>query len=209
MEFRLDTQEKHRRVVSTLVTSLKQYRNWYLDLSNERNVRDKRFTSFEDLKQLRDDVKRIDPARLVTASSGSDISRDELRDYLQKAQVDFITPHRPRDPNSPKHTEEITRQLLAWMKEFGRVVPVHYQEPFRRGYTDWQPKAEDFVADVVGAKIGGAAGWCFHNGSQRKAPDAKPLRSFDLREKRLFDQLDAEERKAIEQLRAKLKLSAD
>src|SRR5438445_6133456 len=93
---RLDTQEKHRRVVATLVTLLKAYRNWYLDLSNERNVRDKRFTSFDDLRQLLDDVKRIDPQRLVTASSGNDISRDELREYVQKGQVDFITPHRPR-----------------------------------------------------------------------------------------------------------------
>ena len=152
----------------------------------------------------RDDVKRIDSARPVTASSGSDISRDELREYLQKAQVDFITPHRPRDPKSPSHTEETTRQLLGWMKELGRVVPVHYQEPFRRGYTDWQPKAEDFVADAVGAKAGGAAGWCFHNGSQRKASESKPRRSFDLRENRLFDQLDPEERNALDQLQLKL-----
>jgi len=157
-----------------------------------------------DLKQLRDEVKRIDLKRLVTASSGNDITRDELRDYLQKAQVDFVTPHRPRDPKSASHTEEITWQLLVWMKELGRVVPVHYQEPFRRGYTDWQPKADDFVADALAAKAGGAAGWCFHSGSQRGDPDGKPRRSFDLRDKRLFDQLDQEERKAIGQLQVKL-----
>ena len=201
---RLDNLEKHRRVVITLVSSFKPYRNWYLDLSNERDVRDKRFTSFDDLKQLRDELKRIDPERLVTASSGSDISRDELRDYLLKAQVDFVTPHRPRDPKSASHTPQTTRQLLEWMKEFGRVVPVHYQEPFRRGYTDWQPKAEDFVTDAVAAKTGGAAGWCFHNGSQRRARDGQPRRSFDLREKRLFDQLDPEERNALDQLKPKL-----
>ena len=198
---RLDTQEKHRRVVRTLVTALKPYRNWYLDLSNERNVRDKRFTSFEELKQLRADVKQNDPARLVTASSGSDIGRDELREYLQTAQVDFITPHRPRDARSPGQTEEKSRQLLQWMKQHGRVVPVHYQEPFRRGYTAWQPKAADYVTDALGAKAGGAAGWCFHNGAERRGPDSRPRRSFDLREKRLFDQLDEEERKAIELLR--------
>jgi hypothetical protein len=198
---RVNTQEKHRRVVATLITMLKPYRNWYVDLSNERDVRDKRFTSFADLNELRRDVKRIDPARLVTASSGSDIGRTELAEYLNTAEVDFITPHRPRDENSAGQTEEKTGQLLAWMKSLGRVVPVHYQEPFRRGYTDWQPKAEDFVTDALGAKAGGAAGWCFHNGAQRRAPDGKPQRSFDLREKRLFDQLDAEELKALEQLR--------
>jgi hypothetical protein len=44
---------------------------------------------------------------------------------------------------------------------------------------------------------GGAAGWCFHNGGQRAKPDRQPSRSFDLREKRLMDQLDEEEMKAV------------
>ena len=81
------------------------------------------------------------------------------------------------------------------------MVPVHYQEPFRRGYGKWNPKAEDFVADLCGALAGGAAGWCFHNGAEHDASDSQPRRSFDLRVKRLFDQLDDEERKAIELLR--------
>src|SRR3954466_6164944 len=70
---RLDNQEKHRRVVATLVGELKPFRNWYLDLSNERNIRDQRHTSIEELKQLREDVRQQDPLRLVTASSGTDI----------------------------------------------------------------------------------------------------------------------------------------
>ncbi len=86
------------------------------------------------------------------------------------------------------------------MKEIGRVVPVHYQEPLRRGYAKWIPTAPDFVTDLRGAIAGGAAGWCFHNGAERGTPDSQPRRSFDLSEKRLFDQLDPEERKAIEQL---------
>ncbi len=197
---RLDSQQKHRRVAATLVTHLKPFRNWYLDLSNERNIRDKRHTSIEELKQLREDVKGADPLRLVTASSGTDIRHDELRDYLERAQLDFVCPHRGRSPKSPGETEENARKLLSWMKEFGRVVPVHYQEPFRRGYTDWEPKVGDFVTDVLGAKAGGAAGWCFHNGSEKRGPEGQPRRSFDLRAKRLFDQLDPEERKAIERL---------
>jgi hypothetical protein len=199
---RVDSLEKHLRVVATLVTALKPYHNWYLDLSNERDVRDKRFTSFDDLKQLRDELKRLDPGRLVTASSGSDVSHNELRGYIQTAQLDFICPHRPRSPKSAAETERKTRELFDWMNELGRVVPIHYQEPFRRGYTDWQPKAQDFVADAVAAKKGGAAGWCFHNGSERRSPEQKPRRSFDLREKRLFDQLDSEELAAVKQLQS-------
>jgi hypothetical protein len=80
------------------------------------------------------------------------------------------------------------------MEKLGRIVPVHYQEPFRRGYATWDPRATDFLADLRGAVAGGAAGWCFHNGAQRNAPNEQPRRSFDLRAQRLFDQLDAEER---------------
>ena len=194
---RLQTLEAHSRAVETVITALKPWRNWYLDLSNERNIRDMRFASFEDLKALRELVKPLYPQLLITASQGGDVSQDEMRKYLEIAQVDFITPHRPRDARSPAQTDANARELLAWMNSLGRVVPVHYQEPFRRGYASWNPQANDFVRDLQAAKAGGAAGWCFHNGDQRTAPDGQPRRSFDLRERRLFDQLDAEERKAV------------
>ena len=77
---------------------------------------------------------------------------------------------------------------------------VHYQEPFRRGFGKWEPTATDFVADARNARTSGAAGWCFHNGDQRNRADGIPRRSFDLREW-LFDQLDEEERKAIDGLK--------
>lgn len=194
----LPTLEAHRRAVETVVTALKPYRNWYLDLGNERNVRDQRFVSFAELKQLRDDVKRLDSRRLVTASQGdSDINRDDLRDYLLKVQVDFLTPHRPRHAEALTQTKKITEDYLKAANELGRVVPVHYQEPLRIGWTKWQPKAKDFVTDLSGARAGGAAGWCFHNGNQVGRSDGNPRRSFDLREQRLFDQLDEEERKVL------------
>lgn len=197
---RLGSLNAHFHVLNTLLKALRPYRNWYLDLANERNIHDTRYCSFEELKQLRDEVKRLDPKRLVTASQGGDIGREELQNYLRTAQVDFIAPHRPRSADSAGRTEAVTRQLLLWMEELGRVVPVHYQEPFRRGYTDWQPKAEDFAADARAARLGGAAGWCLHNGSEKAGTENRPRRSFDLRTQRLFDQLDPEERKAIELL---------
>jgi CubicO group peptidase (beta-lactamase class C family) len=199
---RLQTLEAHRRAVETVIAALKPWGNWYLDLSNERNIRDTRFTSFEDLKALREFAGQLDPGLLVTASQGGDISRDELRSYLEVAQVDFVTPHRPRDDESPGRTAATTKELVEWMKVIGRVVPVHYQEPFRRGYGKWSPQAEDFVRDLQAAKAGGAAGWCFHNGDQRGVTNGQPRRSFDLREQRLFDQLDDAERKAVELLKS-------
>jgi hypothetical protein len=195
---RLKAHADHRRAVETLVTALKSFPNWYLDLSNERNIRDPRYTSFEELKALRARVRELDPTRLVTASHGGDIDRDELRDYLQVAEVDFLTPHRPRGPESAAQTAAKSREYLGWMRELGRVVPLHYQEPFRRGYAAWQPQAEDYRTDLDGARAGAAAGWCFHNGDQKDGPAGAPRRSFDLSQKSLFDQLDADENRALE-----------
>jgi outer membrane protein assembly factor BamB len=194
---RLQTLEAHRRAVETLVTGLRSHRNWYLDLANERNIKDKRFTSFADLKELRELVRRLDPHRLVTASHAGDISRTDLGEYLRTVGADLLSPHRPRTADSPEQTEARSKEYLAWMKELGREVPLHYQEPFRRDFGGWQPRAEDYATDLKGALAGGAAGWCWHNGDNRAAKDGRPRRSFDLREKRLFEQLDEEEGKAL------------
>ena len=188
--------------METLVTALKSHRNWYLDLANEHEVGDARFVPAAELKTLRESVRRLDPARLVTASfSGDELDEQELRQVFIGAGLDFFTPHRPRAAASPRQTEAQTRAVLAALARLGHPAPVHYQEPFRRGYGDWQPAAEDFLTDLRGAMAGGAAGWCFHNGSQNKSPGNQPRRSFDLRAKRLFDQLDTEELKFIARAR--------
>lgn len=196
----LKTLEAHERAVRSIVTALKPYSNWYLDLANERDVGDSRFVSFKDLKQMRETAKVLYPDLLVTASAGNDISRDDLGSYLNLVEVDFISPHRPRTAESASQTATKTREYLTWMKSLEKVVPVHYQEPFRRGYSNWQPIKKDYMTDLLGAKKAGAAGWCFHNGDQRADPKLKPGRSFDLHEKRLFDQLDAEELLTIHSL---------
>jgi len=198
---RLQTLAAHLRAVETLVAALKSHRNWYLDLSNERNVRDKRFTSFEDLKILRQRVRELDPDRLVTASHAGDLTRDDVREYLQNVGVDFLAPHRPRDAGSTIETTRQTKFYLDAAKELGHVAPVHYQEPFRRGYGKHEPGAGEFITDAHNAKVGGAAGWCLHNGDTRAAADGRPRRSFDLRDTRLFDALDPEERKAVDGLK--------
>jgi len=199
---RLQTLEAHARAVRAIVQALRAYQNWYLDLGNERNIQDSRFVSFDELKALREEVKRIDPKRLVTASHAGDVSQNELRDYILTVQVDFVAIHRPRNPQSPKQTAERTRQLVKWMGELGQIVPIHFQEPFRRGFTrGWEPTAEDFLTDLKGAIEGGAAGWCFHNGAQGDAEGNIPRRSFDMRKQRLFEQLDLEEHRFLEMLK--------
>ena len=199
----LATLESHRRAVEAILSALRPYNNWYLDLANERNVGDRRFVSFERLTKVRDAAKQSDPQRLITASQGDDIDLKDLREYVLNVRVDFITPHRPRDAGSPANTESKTREYLAQMKELGRVVPIQYQEPFRRGWGTWQPRAEDYIVDLKGAQRGGAAGWCLHNGNSRGSAGERRQRSFGLRDKTLFEQLDEEENKVIDQLRSK------
>ncbi len=181
----------HRRAVETLVQALSTYHNWYLDLANEHDIRDDRYVSTSELKQLSSLVRQHDPTRLDTASfGGQDLSRADMREALAEIGADFLAIHRPREADSPRETESRTRKYLAAMQELDREVPVHYQEPFRRGYGNWQPALDDFLIDLHGARAGGAAGWCLHNGQQQKTEDNQPRRSFDLRERRLFDQLD-------------------
>ncbi len=195
----LPTFEAHRRAMDTIVTALKPHRNWYLDMANERDVRDDRYVPANELKAMRDLVRRLDPERLVTASfGGHDLGESDIREGLSDIGLDFLAPHRPRAPESPRQTQQKTRAYIDMTKRLDRAAPVHYQEPFRRGYGAWNPVATDFLTDLDGAIAGGAAGWCLHNGSERGTADMKPRRSFDLRAARLMDQLDAEERKVVE-----------
>jgi hypothetical protein len=199
---RLQTLPGHLRAVETLLTQLRPWRNWYLDLGNERNIQDKRFVSYADLKALRAFARQLDPARLVTASHAGDLSQEAVREYLENVQVDFLAPHRPRQAESPGQTMAVTKQLLQWAAALGKPAPVHYQEPFRRDFGGWQPRANDFLEDLKDAMEGGAAGWCLHNGDGRSQPEGNPRRSFDLHNQRLFDQLDPEEQTVLEKMQS-------
>ena len=191
--------EAHIQAVKTLTTALKPYRNVYIDLANERDLKGK-FVSHEDLGRMRDALKAIDPDRLVTASSTGELKDEEILGALKTARLDFLTPHVPRSSTSASKNLARTRGIVARLRELELVVPLHYQEPFRRGFTKgWEPTLGDFAADLEGAMEGGAAGWCFHNGDQRDQDDGRPRRSFDLRqpEGRLIDQLDEVEQALI------------
>jgi hypothetical protein len=205
---RLQRIEQHERAVRTIAERLRPLRNWYLDLGNERNIRDARHVPFEDLKRLREVVREIDPKRLVTASHSSDDESfaADIEKYLRDVKVDFLSQHRPRGQGTAQQTAAATKLYLARMQTIGITVPVHYDEPFRRGYTrGWEPTADDFLHDLRGAIDSGAAGWCFHNGAQVGPKDAMPRRSFDLREKRLYEQLDPTEFQVTRNVKTVLK----
>jgi hypothetical protein len=198
----LATDAAHLNAAACLAEGLKGYRNVWIDLANERNAADSPGVPIAFVRTLRDRVKELDPQRLVTASHAGDIDPDRLYEYIMSAKVDFLAPHRPRAAGSPAQTEQKTATLRARMARLGKVVPVLFQEPFRRGVGDWQPAADDFLADLAGAVAGGAAGWCFHNGHAAAGPDGRPRRCFDLRpaEGRLIDQLEDTERAVLRQM---------
>ncbi|MBN2138665.1 MAG: DUF4038 domain-containing protein [Sedimentisphaerales bacterium] len=198
---RLQELDVHRQAIRTVSGELKEYRNWYLDLGNERNITDERFVSIEELRKLRNTAKAVNSGLLVTASRAGDIPELELREYMDRVGIDFVSPHRPRSSISAGQTKSKSRQYLTWMRQAGGLAPLHYQEPFRRGFTaGWEPTVEDFVTDAKAAIEGGASGWCFHNGDQKDAPESKPRRCFDMREARLFEQLDEVEKEALKQI---------
>jgi hypothetical protein len=197
--------EDHERAGRTLVERLRPLRNWHLDLGNERNIGDARHVPFEDLRQLRKVVRELDAKRLVTASHSSDDEdfTNNIEKYVRDVKVDFVSQHRPREQGTAEKTAAATKLYFDRMKQIGIVVPIQYDEPFRRGYTKgWEPTAKDFLTDLQAAIDSGAAGWCFHNGAQVGPADGKPRRSFDLREQRLYDQLDAVELQVVEKVRA-------
>ncbi|MCP4646082.1 MAG: cellulase family glycosylhydrolase [bacterium] len=199
--------EQHLAVMRTLTRELKPYRNLFFDVGNERNVGDARMVPMNEVAILIAAVKEVDPDRLCTAShAGGELQPNALGNYMDSGRVDFVAPHRPRHGGSPAETQAHTQRLLRGMDGLGRRVPILYQEAFRRDYNKFQPKVSDFVTDLEGARKGGAAGWCFHNGSVRRgSEDGRPRRSFDMRpnEGRLFDQLDDVERAFLEELKPK------
>jgi len=198
----LPTFEAHKDAVRLLAETLNPFRNVYFDPANENSVRGRRYVSVEELAALCQEIRSVDPGRLITTSGLGPSGPEEVRRWLDATRVDFVSPHLSRKPDSPRATAATVREFRAVLRDVGHAVPVHLQEPFRRGYQPrrWDPSTADFALDLEQARAGGAAGWCFHNGDQKDADDGRPRRSFDLRTQSLFEQLDAEERQFLRRL---------
>lgn len=198
-------QTQHLKCVQTIAKELKPYRNLYIDVGNERDVRDARYVSYEDMGALISAIKEIDPKRICTAS-GVPSSPEDLAKYINIGKCDFIAPHLGRDKESPSETKGKVQEFISWMgKDNIKRVPILLQEPFRRDYGSYQPVESDYYTDAIGGKQGGAAGWCLHNGSNRANTR---FRSFRMTNKdgRLYDQLDEVELAVAHNIAKKLGL---
>ena len=195
-------QEEHLAAVRTLAKELRACRNVYFDVANERDVKDARYVSTAECGELIAAIKAIDPARLCTASC-TPRSQSDLDDLRKLGKVDFITPHLGRAEGLPARTAGTVRQFVGWMDNLGFRIPVHLQEPLRRGYRGHNPTVDDFLRDCSGAKVAEAAGWCLHNGSNGTG---RPHRSFLMSdaEGRLFAQFDSVEREVVASLKEQI-----
>lgn len=202
---RLSGQERFAtqwKSIEATVKALRNQRNWYLDLANERNNPGTSHVPATVLRQWRDQAKKLYPSLLITASHWNDIPMDRIGEYVDTIGVDFLSPHGDRLPEAVANRAQLTEQYRKALRDRKRVMPVMYQEPSRRDFIDgkgnkWQPSGEDLITELKNSRQGGAAGWCLHNGDNHFAADRMPLRSFDLRTERLFPQFDAEERKFL------------
>ncbi len=186
-----------RRGVATLAEALAGKRNWYLDPCNEHDVH---YVSATVMGELTAAARERAPGVPVGASYWFyDTGREGVKHHLEHTRPDVLAPHLNRYRGCAGETAAKVRTIRRLQTEFGAELPIHLQEPFRRGFRaeDWEPRVHDFLTDLEGALAGGAAGWCFHNGDRRDVPDRRPRRSFDLSEERLFAQFDDTDRRIL------------
>ncbi len=190
---------EHLVYAQTLATQLASYSNIYFDIANECDIMDSRYVSPSEITQIVARCKQYKPGVLCTASQVPSSASDLYNKYIATG-CDFIAPHLCRDQGCASQTYGTVTNFISWMSQYNRRMPVHLQEPFRRGYTSYNPVSSDFLADCSGGKNAQGAGWCLHNGSN--AGNTRPYRCFDMKdaEGRLFAQLDSEEWLVVNQV---------
>ena len=192
------------RAVANLTRAMLPFRLALFDVFNEHDHPHGPITH-ADAGRLRDIVKDIDPARLVTMSStgshivgpdGSISAADgaNLRAEVLETRVDIVAVHLPRTDDWARATQSRVLALRATLQSMRLVVPVYLNEENRAGAGGPTPAAEDYWRAAQGAKAAGAVGWVFHT-------DA----GFDLTAHPFLAALRPPERRALEGLSAHLR----
>lgn len=195
------------RAVRQVAALLAPYRSVILDLCNEHDHPEGPLTVGE-ARQLRDAVKVLDPARIVTMSftsanllesdgavgpAGQRILGAHVGSGQGSAGVDVLTPHLPRTADWARVTAPRVTALRRALQLMGRPVPVLLDEEKRTEAGAPPIPAEEFLSAAVGARDAGAAGWFLHTAA-----------GFDLRARGFVEALDTDERIALSALRTRL-----
>ena len=189
------------RSVAALTTALKDFRNILFDLYNEHDHPDGPI-SHSAARALRDAVKAIDPARLVTISSteyhlvnaAGQVGETEARNLGEEAGraanqvgVDLVAPHFPRTADWAASTGTRIAAVRSALARIGQTMPIYLNE--ERRANDRPIPIDAYRQAFSLARESGAAGWVFHT-------DA----GFSLDKQPFVDALTADERAGLERL---------
>jgi len=204
--FALFTSEAARlKAVESIASALREYRNVVFDLYNEHDHGDGPI-SHRAARALRDKVKAIDPARLVTISSteyhfvsakgevtdaGAQNLREEAGTGAEAVAVDLVAAHLPRTDDWATATGARVRALRAVLDKAGRSVPIYLSE--ERRADDGKPLgAANYARAMTEARSAGAAGWVFHTTA-----------GFELTKTAFLDAISADERAGLARLKTR------
>ena len=188
--------------VQAMTSALRDYRNVVFDLYNEHDHSDGPI-SHAGARVLRDAVKAIDPARLVTISSAGGhlinaaglVGKDEERNLREEAGtgpdavgVDIIAPHFQRSDDWAPVTGARIGALRTVLDLIGRRLPIYLNEERRtEPRVALDPAA--YRAAFAEARQAGAAAWVFHTAA-----------GFSLRQRPFLEALAPNERTALSRI---------
>lgn len=191
------------RAVGELTTALRDYGNVIFDLYNEHDHPDGPI-SHAAARALRDRVKAIDPARVVTISSTGThlmtgdgrVGDEEAKNLREEAgqepgsvAVDVVAVHFPRTGDWASSTGTRIGAVRAALDRMGRGLPIYLNEEKRAEPPSVIPP-DAYLQAFAAAQRAGAAGWLFHTAA-----------GFELHKRPFLDALTPEERAGIARLK--------
>lgn len=191
------------KAVEAMTDALRPFRNVLFDLCNEHDHPDGPL-SHAAARALRDKVKAIDGARVVTISSteshlvsakgeidedGARNLRGEVGRDADGVAVDILAPHFPRTDDWAAATGPRISAVRAALDRIGSRVPIYLNEE-RRADPPARIAPESYQRAFSAAKSAGAAGWVFHTAA-----------GFELSRKTFLEALSADERAGLQALR--------
>jgi hypothetical protein len=153
--------DAYRKAIVETAEALKPFRNSLFDIQNEF---DKNGLTVAEAREIRAAIRRVDPARLVTASGSGAYDPEEAARFAMANGMDLIAIHDPREEGSwflERTLDEIVSRAFRAAAPGKR--PVYLQEP-----TGWGSRSDDdrdeghFRSAVRAARRAGAAAWVFH-----------------------------------------------
>ena len=193
------------KAVEAVTGAIRPYRNVLFDLYNEHDHPDGPI-SHAAARVLRDRVKAIDGERVVTMSSteshivspagavderGAANLGGEVGTDAGSAALDIVAPHFPRTDDWAAATGARISAVRAALNRIGKPVPIYLNEE-RRATPSARIAPDAYRRALAHAQQGGAAGWVFHTAA-----------GFELRTAAFADALSADERAALQSLRAR------